>query len=292
TLIGKKSVVGADMGWTWDEFFALLDKNPEAMPISLSRQSFSSESFVSAIIGNTSDTFINTSAGTCDFQSDIFTKLLEYGKRYPREAGDYGSVTANDFLSRDRLLLLESFGRLDYFHTTKLQAYFGEEITYKGYPTLDGSNGSSFYLYYRFGISSNSEHRGGAWEYIKFLLTEYQYMEPRNPNDGAIRDFPVHKDVLNRLIERDLAFEVNDDDKFPIHIDGAGMMDIITPSETDGEKLYALISSIDKISRTDHLAVLQIISEELPSYFDGQKTAEQVAAIIQSRAGIYMAEIS
>ncbi|MDR2572158.1 MAG: extracellular solute-binding protein, partial [Oscillospiraceae bacterium] len=39
TLIGKKSVVGADMGWTWDEFFALLDKNPEAMPISLSRQS-------------------------------------------------------------------------------------------------------------------------------------------------------------------------------------------------------------------------------------------------------------
>ncbi|MDR2571682.1 MAG: extracellular solute-binding protein, partial [Oscillospiraceae bacterium] len=293
TLIGKKSVVGADMGWTWDEFFALLDKNPEAIPISISRESFTSEWFVSNIIENTSDTFINTSAGTCDFQSDIFTKLLEYGKRYPREIGNNDFITANDFLSGDRLLLLENFKRLDYFHATKLQTYFGEEITYKGFPTLDGSNGSSFYLYHRFGISSNSEHREGAWEYIKYLLTDYQYMESFN-NTWAIRDFPVRKDVLNSVIESDFALGVgvNSDDNFPVNIEGAGMVNTIFPSEADVEKLYALINSIDKISRTDHLAVSWIINEELPSYFDGQRTAEQVAAIIQNRAGIYMAEIS
>ena len=36
--------------------------------------------------------------------------------------------------------------------------------------------------------------------------------------------------------------------------------------------------------------ILEIIREEIEPFFEGQKTAEEVANIIQSRVGIYLAE--
>ena len=55
------------------------------------------------------------------------------------------------------------------------------------------------------------------------------------------------------------------------------------------DKLLNFIFSIDKCYYNDE-DIITIINEEMPSFFTGQKSAQDVAKVIQSRAQIYVNE--
>ena len=65
------------------------------------------------------------------------------------------------------------------------------------------------------------------------------------------------------------------------------LLEPMTQAQVD--KLVNYIFSINNCyySNTD---ITNIINEEMPSYFSGQKSAQEVAKIIQSRAQIYVNE--
>lgn len=60
---------------------------------------------------------------------------------------------------------------------------------------------------------------------------------------------------------------------------------------TDAEEqdLRALMSGITAFARTD-ISLRDIIDEETQAFFSGQKSAEETARMIQSRATIYVNE--
>jgi hypothetical protein len=60
-------------------------------------------------------------------------------------------------------------------------------------------------------------------------------------------------------------------------------------TEADNAKMFALFESIDGIYR-ENTAIINIISEETASYFAGNKSAEETAAVIQNRATTYLEE--
>lgn len=53
------------------------------------------------------------------------------------------------------------------------------------------------------------------------------------------------------------------------------------------DQLMELYDSIDTLSSFDEV-VIQIVDEEVPMFFHGDKTAEQVAEIIQNRMSLYV----
>ena len=61
----------------------------------------------------------------------------------------------------------------------------------------------------------------------------------------------------------------------------------MTKEETG--KLMTYIKSLDQLCVFDE-SLNQIITEETESYFAGQKSAKEVASVIQSRAKIYLNE--
>jgi hypothetical protein len=61
------------------------------------------------------------------------------------------------------------------------------------------------------------------------------------------------------------------------------------PTEEEAAQVRALIESLDRIQRMNS-SLLEIINEEAAPYFAGDKTAREVAAIIQDRISIYLSE--
>ena len=58
------------------------------------------------------------------------------------------------------------------------------------------------------------------------------------------------------------------------------------------EEVDVIRNLIDNVSgkHAYHVEIVKIIEEEAESYFQGQKTAEQVAEIIQNRVQLYLHE--
>ena len=61
------------------------------------------------------------------------------------------------------------------------------------------------------------------------------------------------------------------------------------PTENDVRRAKELISSLSIVHRSDRV-VFDIVYEEAQAYFAGQKTVEEVTAVIQNRVKIYAAE--
>ena len=66
-------------------------------------------------------------------------------------------------------------------------------------------------------------------------------------------------------------------------------LEVFSAKEEEIAQIKELIGRIDRMERVDD-QVLSIIAEEAGAYFDGQKSVDDVAGVIQSRANIYMNE--
>ena len=69
------------------------------------------------------------------------------------------------------------------------------------------------------------------------------------------------------------------------------MAEIYAATQEQGDAILAAIDSASVLLGSDD-TVTQIITEEAQAYFEGQKTAQEVAGIIQSRVQIYVDENS
>ena len=89
---------------------------------------------------------------------------------------------------------------------------------------------------------------------------------------------PFYYDENNNKVEYDETYYVGD-----VEV-------IVKPStDKDIEEVMSFIKSVDTIYQTDE-DLMNIIKEEAEVFFEGKKSAEEAARIIQSRASIYVSE--
>ena len=164
---------------------------------------------------------------------------------------------------------------------------FGEDITFIGFPVERGE-GSSITATTRFAISSQSKHQQAAWDFVKsFFAEEYQ--------DSLEYEFPVRISSLEKREQKtwEIPYYINEDgekveNKDTYYIGGVEIeVDPLTKEETGLVK--DLINNIDKITNYED-DLYNIIMEEAEFFFAGQKSVQETASIIQSRAQIYVNE--
>ncbi|MDO4567099.1 MAG: hypothetical protein Q4B42_07185, partial [Oscillospiraceae bacterium] len=214
------------------------------------------------------DSFIDWESGSCRFDSELFTGLLELAALQPEEAVTGEGTAYNYEYEYDAREMLRSGRQLLYVyqmdsvnHTSALLDMFGEAYDFVGLP-----GGSAVRPYLRLGMAANSEHKAECWEFLRTFLvaecTSVSGLSLRRDVEEATR-----REYLNRMMDSELDME------------------------TLTNRAFALVESVDALCQTD-VTILSIVLDEAAAFFAGDKSAEETAKNIQSRVSIYVAEQS
>ncbi len=293
TFIGKKSVLGDITGWNMEEFMTYASGLGEGQS---AFGEVTRDGFLSYALQYGGGDYIDSDTGKCHFDSDEFVNLLTYAATLPEKFTydeDYDwTVYANQYRSGQTMLMplyLNDFSSL----SSSINGSFGEDVAYAGFPTAD-KNGSAVIATESYAISAKSASQDAAWEFARYYLTEeYQTSDSSNGMYGMpveknafmamarkALEKPYYLDENGQKVEYDETYYINDEE-------------IVLPPLTE-EQLNQAVSFVESIGRTTYQnsEVLQIINEEVPAFFEGQKSAKDVAGIIQNRVQLYLDENS
>ncbi len=281
TVVGSAQMFGPAMGWTWEEF------NTAAAGCATPYYGYDRLTLLwnQLLIGE--EQFIDYAAGQAHLDSPAFVQMLESSARYPAEM-DFNADVKQKIAAGENLLHVVSCNSFNHIVTDTY--YFDGPIVYKGFPTEDGSVGSAFGAQYQFGIRSTGENIEAAWSFARTLLApETQDLIAKTVN----ADIPLRMDSIQKMMEEkqkdDQAhYAVPSDIPFPPTPEQTAYFSRgLTKQECDD--FMALILASDTMFRYDG-AVYSIVAEEADYFYNGMRTAEEAAALIQSRVQTYLAE--
>ncbi len=194
TLAGPTAAVGEKAGWTWDEFYAVLEKHPDADP-AMSYMDRESVLTLAMMLGGAD--YIDHDTGTCHFNSDAFVKVLEYAATYPEEFDyDKMDLSEKDMFAQGRLLLSQVwFSEFSYMREYVYN--MNGPITFKGFPTADGTGGSALSPNIQLAISEACPDKEAAWEFVSYFLSDEYQLE----GDQAMWSLPIRTDALQKKAE-------------------------------------------------------------------------------------------
>lgn len=289
TVIAKTSEVGTERGWTVADAVKLWDSKPEGTEFIAGA---TRSNMMYTCMNYAADQFVDYETGKCDFNNDNFVQMLEFIKRFPEEiSDDYYTDTYwenYDSMWRDGKVIAQDYYLTD-FRDLNYAKYgtFGEDITLIGFPSAN-KDGSAILPARQLAISSKSKNQEGAWEFLRYFLSDDYQKETSG--------FPIRLKYLEQKAEEatkrpyyteDDGTKVEYDDV--VYIDGIEIkIDPMSREEVD--HYVELLKSFTQVSKSDE-TLMEIINEEAEPYFSGQKNAQEVAQIIQSRAQVYLNEI-
>ncbi|MCM1101680.1 MAG: extracellular solute-binding protein [Clostridium sp.] len=289
TYIGKTSLVGGHEGWSMEEAQQVLSALPGEPK--MFGDMIRSDFFYNMMRFCGSD-FVDVSTGVCNFDSDSFIELLEFAKDLPQEMpedyyeGDWYTTYESQF-REDRTLLSSAYISSVQDMVYTINGSFGEDVSYVGFPT-SGGDGSVINVSTSYALSASSPNLETAWEFVRFYYTdEYQ--------DTLEWQLPITKKRFDELAEKATkkpTYEDGDgnivEEDYTNWINGESI--VIDPlTEEQLNKLKNFIGSVTKRAYYND-DISNIISEETEAFFQGQKSAKDVASIIQRRAQVYVDE--
>ena len=258
-MTGLKEYVGSGPTWTVSDMLAVAQNMPEGMI--LYGYTPQKEMLDTLLEANIQD-FADMQTGECDFENQTFYDLLTLVRDYfPAEiTEDTLLPNGNDILSG-----FGSLGSLGQMATDILRPLEEQGRTIIGYPGV-GGNGLSAIFMDEFSICTQSKNKDTAWEFLRSL---YSY------------DFQTSYAGIFTAIRED------------VFLESERSYLVYNGSCTEAE----LSAAMDLIYGIRHLRTLDnpiypIIQEEAAAFFAGDKTAEEVASIVESRVKIYISEQS
>lgn len=233
--------------------------------------------------------FIDWERGTCDLESQEFCSLLEWIKEQ----------TLPQNTSRESLLNPRFINGFENYHHIVADS---EEVSIlRGLPTLNGRMDFIVSVDNALGIVSNSGHKEGAWAFLQyFLQTENAYKY-----SSYTYRFPTRLTLLEQIAE-DITTPnyliidekiIKDSDGNPIinpesayYRDGI-LHEYYAMEQQDADALMDLLKQIDFTPDSElKQSIISILSEESEAFFNGGKTAQDAAAIIQNRVQLLISE--
>ena len=298
TAVGASSVVGDTPGWTYDEYYAALATMPEGcegFDIGVDRDTMLE---ISLALDMTD--YVDWAAGTCNFDSEEFAKVLEFCKPFP-DASYYENYEytaedspANRVAQGKQMLCVATFSGTDFFYMD-YDKVFGGQATCIGFPTNNGV-GNTLAMLESYAMSSTCHNKEAAWQFLRGFLTEEYQME------GYY--LPTNQKTFEKQLEKAMEVEYEKDangnylldengERIPVSrgsvYDGMETYDIYATTPRQAQMLRDVIASATKMMDYD-MSIINIVKEEAAAYFAGQKTAQEVCKLIQSKANIYINE--
>ncbi len=283
-IVTDRANAGADQkGFTFDEYKKFVKdicngEDPWAMDkTDYFLQNFSSDS----------NEFLNDE-GAPDYGSPAFRALAEYVNENvdyipePEAEETFNNVT----IGEDVRAIYQDF--------TSTSIYFGyvdhkaHDAVVLGLPSYNAV-GPSADIIYSVSVSATSKNKEGCLEFIRLLLSE----ETELSYSKSVFNIPVNCAAFEKSSKAEMK-QYNEERQRYVDL-GFSRQDLVNVSavsEAD-ESLIAkfadIIRSADVSARYDP-AVELIIREEMPAYFAGQKSLDEVIRIMSDRTKTYLSE--
>jgi ABC-type glycerol-3-phosphate transport system substrate-binding protein len=303
TVLGASSLVGDTPGWTYDDFKSALATMPEDCdPFDYYT---TRDGILQTCLALDMDSYVNWTTGQCNFDSQEFKDLLEFAAQFPEtfdwENYDYSNneSTQSRIAQGKQMLLATSIYSLDDLFYSNYETYFGGGYTYIGYPTANGTGNMISLDSGGLAISSKSQYKDAAWEFLRqFMMEDYQtYYQWCLPSRVDVYEAEV-KDAMTIEYYKDADGNYildENGEKEPIakysvyNSETDSYDDVYCASQSQVDSLTALIKSTNKCANYDS-DIFDIVSEQSAAYFAGQKSADEVAKLVQSKANIFVNE--
>ena len=290
TMVAKKSLVGEPQSWTMADVEAVLATMPQG---AAAFGDMTRDGFIYNILSYGGKDFIDLETGECHFDPQEFIDMLEYAKTLPKESykedEDYDYFSHENQYRENRSLMRELYISNIEDCKYQIKGYMGEEVSYVGFPTSDskgsclGISGSALM------ISANSQQQDEAWQFVRqFLTEEYQ-------TSSELYSMPVLKSAFlakaAKATERSYWTDENGnkeyyDDYWTIN----GEQVVLEPfTQEEVEEICQFIYGVNRTAYYNE-EIRNIIIEDAEAFFSGQRSAQEVAGIIQSRAQVYINE--
>ena len=287
SIVGKTSDIGDGSGFTLD----LADELAKKTGVDKGRMFglTTRDTMLYQAMEMCGDQFIDWDKAACSFDSPEFIRLLEFIAQFPAGIDENNTEdTSADYRSGKSLFYPDTMGGFDEYTYLKY-GVFGTDITMAGYPAQ--TPGSAVIMpQLEIAVNSTSEEKDACWSFVRrFLLSDYQ--------ETIDMYWPISVSALDRLAEKA---------KEPVYYmdeNGSQVEDFITVNiggeeiklprvtEEEAASIKAFLGSLNRTAFIDN-DVENIIAEEAAAFFEGQKSAEDVASVIQSRVKIYINENS
>ena len=235
--------------------------------------------------------YVDWQKGECSFNSQDFIDMLDFLKIFPEEfTYDDPGTGPYELMSDGRQLLLQHDLRDFVDYQTCIVSTKGEAV-FKGYPTAEGVGNVLSYADSPLCISTACKAPEEAWRFISSLLDEdsdeIKYFSGLPINARAYD--AAEAEAMKKETYKDE--ETGEVKEWPRRTVGWGdfTIDIYAMTKEEAQALRELINSTDRSTAYDK-NVMNIVSEELQSFFSGAKSAEDTARLIQDRVGIYVNE--
>lgn len=212
----------------------------------------------------------------CYFDSEYFIRILEFCKKHGAETNSYaGGNRIDEMRSGKRLAgVVGGAGNLRSF-TMDLEA-LGDDFICVGYPT-EGEYGGYVTVFSSIVMNAGTEHQEEALDFMEYLLGDKVQKE--------IGIYSVRRDVLVNNVRN-----AKGEDSRPYYMNGKKWI-VELGRKSDGstflsEYIQVMDRGVPDPVNLDEMSA--IISEEADYFFQGDKTAEDAAEVIQSRVSIYL----
>ena len=303
SAIGAASVVGDTPGWTYEEFNAALSNMPEGC--TAFDEYVTRDQILQTCLALDMDSFVDWGSGQCNFNSQQFISLLEFAKSFPSEfdwdnySWETAASTEDRLASGQQMLVQTSAYSIDDIFYNNYTTFMGSPITYIGYPTASGTGNMFNLTDSGYAMSSKSEHKDAIWQLLREFFTKEYHDENVYSLSSRIDVFEEKaKEATTIQYQQDAeGNNILDENGEPIpvvrysmwnqHTQKAEEIYCLTQEQVD--QIRELMESTTKMADYDN-SIIEIVLQQAAPYFEGQKSAQDVAKLIQSKVNIYVNE--
>ena len=296
SMVGAASVVGDRMTWTYDDFWAALDSMPEGSTPMGDSEMGSRRAMLVAQVKYNMPLFLDLEEGICRFDSEEFRALLEFCSRFPEEPLQFERFSFDPIYYGEQMLYPN--GANSFIDLQQKRALFGGEIAFVGWPNESGRVGSSFELYGApLAICTSSEHKDESWSFLRQQLLPHEEVSLKDAG-GSPNLFPINRQDFEQMVELSMT-----EREFPKEDSPQGFVNWFSSYQNDSmripyypatqeeiDQLMALYNAAEGTSDYDR-NLINIITEQAGAYFAGDRSLDDTVAAIQSRVGLYLAEL-
>ncbi len=286
TVAGSKETLGDKTGWTTADVEAALASMPDGC--TAWGHFGTKQDMLFQTLYNT-DRFIDWDRGVCNFDSEEFKSILAYCNSFPDTVAEdttdphgYAAIC-----NRQQMLLPVSVSSP--LSVVQDQTLFRNNVTYIGYPTNDKNTGSWFQLPTALAISSSCANKSGAWEFLRTMLLPRENIDPLHSFG-----LPINRKDFEQLMDLAMLSETYEENPTRYILLRNGNYEISYEGRAITlEEREQLLDLYDRSTGLFGLedSIINIVTEQAGAYFAGDRSLDDTVAAIQSRVGLYLAEL-
>ncbi|MDE5569964.1 MAG: hypothetical protein K2I82_04845 [Ruminococcus sp.] len=250
--------------------------------------------------------FIDFENASCCYDSDEFINIMKAvqenkigmttaeNESFLNDEDFKYSNGARNFIDDNYLIDVTPLRSADDIQTV-VNAKFSEPCNFIGFPAKEVSRVSFSPDENRcFSIMRSCDYPEGAWEFIRDSFFTDDFYNSQNGNNcfpaiesSFIEKFESEKNIS--MYKNPVTGEMENSDFYITDtLENAIYFDPFNDSEV--EKYSEFVREAAKHRQRYEFTVWEILDEELTSYFEGERSAEDTADIIQKRVSIYISE--